>query len=180
MRLGDLAADTSGSTQITKTMAGFAIAATAFSGSRWLSGDQEVRYRGDKFTSREASDDMKSALHRQTQLTLLALQMALLVHDLVASGNEAPPSTPFNPTRSSVNLVLQAMERAPTNDDVQGFKAILKTSTVTDGGVTLRFPWSHVKNTPVQTTECLLSSGDHFKRKGLQLPSTTFAGGFCC
>lgn len=79
MRLGDLAADTSGSTQITETMAGYAIAATAFSGSRWLSGDQEVRCRGDKFTSREASDDMKSALHRQTQLTFLLCKWRCLL-----------------------------------------------------------------------------------------------------
>lgn len=60
-RLADLAADTSGSVQTTRMISGYSIAATAFSGSRWLSGNQEVRFRGDKFTTRESSDDLKSA-----------------------------------------------------------------------------------------------------------------------
>lgn len=85
-------------------------------------------YRGDKFTPREASDDIKSVLGvtAPDAADLLALQIALLVHHLVACRNETSPSTPFTPVRASGNLVLQ------TDGDAQGFKATLKNSTVTD------------------------------------------------
>ena len=35
---------------VSRTIAGYAMATTAFSGARWLSGDQEVRYRNEKET----------------------------------------------------------------------------------------------------------------------------------
>ena len=49
-----------------------------------------------------ASDDLKSATRNPApdSADLLALQLALLVHHLIASRGEVAPSTPFAPVRS--------------------------------------------------------------------------------
>ena len=49
--------DPAGGQTNTRIIAGYAVSATAFPGARWLSGEQEIRYRSDKFSSREALDD---------------------------------------------------------------------------------------------------------------------------
>ena len=60
---------------------------SAFSGAHWLSGDQEVRCKSEKFSSRQASDDLKSVLSTSSPdaAGLLDIQMALLLKHIVAS-----------------------------------------------------------------------------------------------
>ena len=53
------------SAQTTRMIAGYAITATAFSGARWLSGEKDVRFKSEKHTTREASDDFKSTIYRE-------------------------------------------------------------------------------------------------------------------
>lgn len=69
--------------------AGYSIMATAFSGSHWVSGGQEVRYRGERFTSREFADDFKSITgHASPDASdVLGIQMALLVDQVFHDRN---------------------------------------------------------------------------------------------
>ena len=51
-----------GSGQNNETLAGLAILSTNFSGTRWASGDQEIRWGGRKFTSRGAASWLRGHL----------------------------------------------------------------------------------------------------------------------
>lgn len=114
--------------QNNEALAGLAILSTNFSGARWASGEQEIRWGGRKCTSRSAASWLRGLLGGKDldATDMLAAQVANL---LIFVASHDDHSQGFKNARAGNHLLLETLENQVSEDDTSSFLGTLKNTT---------------------------------------------------